>query len=132
MKQRIAPPPAAGVRRQWAELPVGIRRSVEEWLGSPVLQAATQPMGFSPGVAARLTTAAGTRAFLKAIGPGPNPDSVELHRQEAAIVQALPAAAPVPRLRWYHEDRESGWVLLLFEDVEGRHPAQPWREDELD
>src|SRR5262249_20892825 len=92
----------------------------------------SQPTGFSPGVAARLTTAGGERAFLKAIGPEPNPASVEMHRQEAAIVRALPAAAPVPRLRWYHDDGDTGWVLLLFEDLEARHPAQPWRADELD
>ena len=30
------------------------------------------------------------------------------------------------------DDDDRGWVLLLFEDVDGRHPAQPWRPDELD
>jgi thiamine kinase-like enzyme len=39
--------------------------------------------------------------------------------------------APVPRLRWSYDEGDDGWVLLLFEDVEGRHPREPWREKEL-
>src|SRR5262249_55842377 len=49
----------------------------------------------------------------------------------ARIVAALPAGAPVPRLLWSYDEGESGWVALGFEDVEGRHPAQPWRPEEL-
>ena len=30
------------------------------------------------------------------------------------------------------DDEDRGWVLLLFEDVDGRHPTQPWRLDQLD
>jgi hypothetical protein len=44
-------------------------------------------------------------------------------------VAALPPAASVPRLHWIHD--EDGWVALGFDDIEGRMPAQPWREDEL-
>ena len=25
-----------------------------------------------------------------------------------------------------------GWVVLVFEDIEGRHPTQPWVPEELD
>ena len=92
-------------------------------------QAATQPGGFSPGVAARLTTVDGRRAFVKAISSHPNPDSPAFHRREARISAQLPARAPVPRLLSTFDDGE--WVVLLFEDVEGLHPAVPWREDEL-
>jgi aminoglycoside phosphotransferase (APT) family kinase protein len=42
----------------------------------------------------------------------------------------MPAGAPVPRLHWTHED--DGWVVLGFEDVEGRHPTLHWQEDDLD
>src|SRR5206468_2520081 len=89
----------------------------------------TQPGGFSPGVAARLRCAGGRRAFVKALGPEPNPDSREYHRVEARITAALPAGAPVPRLLASY-DRD-GWVVLLFEDVDGTTPALPWRPDEL-
>jgi Ser/Thr protein kinase RdoA (MazF antagonist) len=124
-------PPAAGVRFQWRDLPVPVRAAVERWLGSGIRSATTQARGFSPGVAARLQTADGRRVFIKAVGPEPNPGSVGIHRQEARIVPMLPANAPVPRLLWTHDEGEDGWVLLLFEDIEGWHPHEPWREDEL-
>ena len=125
-------PPAAGVRVEWQELPARVRAAVEGWLGSPVVEARTQPGGFSPGAAARLRAADGRRAFLKAIGPELNPDAPGFHRREARVVAALPASAPVPRLLWSHDEGDDGWVALLFEDVAGRHPALPWRADELD
>ena len=109
-----------------------VRAALEEWLGAPVAAAATQPEGFSPGVAARLRLSDGRRFFVKAAGPEPNPVTAGVHRREAASVAHMPAETPVPRLLWCYDEGEGGWVLLLFEDVEGRHPAQPWRDDELD
>jgi len=94
-----------------------------------VARADSQPGGFSPGVAARLTTIDGRRAFVKAISSDPNPNSPAFHRQEARIAAQLPATAPVPRLLWTFDDGE--WVVLLFEDIDGSHPAVPWRDDEL-
>jgi Ser/Thr protein kinase RdoA (MazF antagonist) len=35
----------------------------------------------------------------------------------------------VPRLLWSHD--EDGWVALGFEDVDGRHPYEPWTENDL-
>jgi aminoglycoside phosphotransferase (APT) family kinase protein len=71
------------------------------------------------------------------VGAQPNADSPRFHRREARIVGALPEdlSLPVPRLRWVHDDYdggEHGWVLLAFDDVDGRHPRQPWQSDELD
>ncbi|NJP45996.1 aminoglycoside phosphotransferase family protein [Actinacidiphila epipremni] len=123
-------PPARGVRTPWEALPPDVRAAVESRLGSPVLVAATQPAGFSPGVAARLRLADGRRAFVKAVSAAQNPESPRLHRDEARIAGALTAAVPAPRLLAAIE--ADGWVALLFEDVEGRHPAQPWVPHELD
>ena len=55
-----------------------------------------------------------------------------IHRREARIVAALPDVAAVPRLLWSYDEGDAGWVVLVFEDVEGQHPAQPWRSDELE
>jgi hypothetical protein len=93
-----APPPPSGVRMQWAALPELVRAAVEAHLGAPVVEAVTQPGGFSPGVAARLRTADGRRAFVKAVGTELNPDSPKIYRDEVRITAALPASAPVPRL----------------------------------
>jgi|DewCreStandDraft_2_1066082.scaffolds.fasta_scaffold01353_7 aminoglycoside phosphotransferase (APT) family kinase protein len=125
-------PPAAGVRLAWEELPARRRDAVEAWLGSPVVAAVAQQSGFSPGVAARLRTADGRRVFVKAAGPEPNPVTPAMHRRESAILRALPPEAPVPRLLWSCDEGEQGWVVLAMEDVDGRHPALPWRMDELE
>src|SRR3954466_4793576 len=63
-------PAAEGVRLPYYDLPVQIRAWVEAALGSRVVSAVTQEGGFSPGVAARLVGADGTRAVVKA-GPSP-------------------------------------------------------------
>jgi hypothetical protein len=94
-----------------------------------VVEAVTQPGGFSPGVAARLKTATGKRAFVKAVGPVPNPESPDIHRAEARIAASLPEGTPAPRLLGFFD--QDGWVALMFEDIEGHLPAQPWAADEL-
>ncbi|WP_204018226.1 aminoglycoside phosphotransferase family protein [Sphaerimonospora thailandensis] len=124
-----SPPPAEGVRIPWSAVPEDLRLAVERHLGDRVTEAVTQCGGFSPGVAARLRLAGGGRAFVKAVGPRPNPHSPGFHRAEARVAAALPADVPAPRLLASF-DRD-GWVVLLFEDVEGRMPAQPWVPGEL-
>lgn len=126
------PPDASGLRLDWSEVPERVRVAVESRLGSPVVSAASQSAGFSPGVAARLRLADGRRVFAKAVGPEPNASAPAVHRREARITAALPEEAPVPRLLFSHDEGEGGWVVLFFEDVEGRNPAVPWREGELD
>lgn len=129
MSQEQFPPPAEGVRIPWSAVPENLRLAVERHLGDRVAEAVTQPGGFSPGVAARLRLTGGGRAFVKAVGPEPNPDSPAFHRAEARVAAALPADVPAPRLLASFD--QDGWVVLLFEDVEGRLPAQPWEPDEL-
>jgi aminoglycoside phosphotransferase (APT) family kinase protein len=126
---RDNPPPAAGVRVHWEQLPDWVRRTIETRLGGDVVEAVTQPGGFSPGLAARLRLNDGRRVFVKAVSEKSNPDTPVMHRREAQIVAALPASAPVPRLLWTHD--EGGWVMLAFEDVDGRHPGAPWTEADL-
>lgn len=63
-----------------------------------MVQAVTQPGGFSPGVAARLLLTDGSRAFVKAVSPDQNGDTPTLHRREAVVAAALPSGVPVPKL----------------------------------
>jgi len=127
-----APPPAEGVRPAWSTLPDAVRSELEGWLGSAVETVESQAGGFSPGIASRIRTADGVRYFVKAVGPLPNPDSPGMHRREAQVLAEMPDGVDVPCLLWSHDDEESGWVLLVFQDIEGRHPQMPWRLDELD
>lgn len=127
--RRPAAPPAAGVRIAWWDVPAAQRARVEDALGSRIVEAVTQAGGFSPGAAARLRLADGRRAFAKAVSAAQNPDSPDFHRREARIAAALPAEVPAPRLLAAFD--EDGWVVLVFEDVDGTPPAQPWRREEL-
>lgn len=118
-----------GSRLTWQEMPKGLRSLIEQRLGSSVVEARSQPGGFSPGLAARLRLADGGSVFVKAAGPEPNPDTPEVHREEVKIARELPEGIPTPRLLWTMD--EAGWVILAFEDIEGQPPQLPWRQDEL-
>src|SRR5580698_10985283 len=125
-----AAPPARGVRLAWAAVPRTMRQQAGSYLAGRIVGAETQPGGFSPGAAVRLRLADGRRAFAKAVGPELIPDSPGIYWSEARIAARLPATVPAPRLLASFEDSE--WVMLLFEDIDGRLPAQPWIPGELD
>jgi hypothetical protein len=113
----------------WADLPASVRKSVEDLLGAKVVSGLSQPTGFSPGVASRLQLADGRSVFVKAVGPVPNPQTSELHREEARILACMPDNAPIAKLLGFCDDGE--WAALVLEDVIGSHPKLPWRRDEL-
>jgi hypothetical protein len=130
-----SPPPAAGAKVAWEDLPAAVRLAVEDACGAAVVRAQGQPGGFSPGVAARLRCADGSRAFVKAVSELANPDTPRMHRQEAGVLAALDpliasGAVPAPRLRGRVD--LGGWTVLVLDDIEGVHPRLPWRPDELD
>jgi aminoglycoside phosphotransferase (APT) family kinase protein len=118
-----------GSRLDWEQLPAAVHQALQARLGSPVVHAATQPGGFSPGLAARLRLADGRQVFVKAAGPDPNPHTPALHRAEAHITANLPPTTPSPRLLWSYD--QHGWVALAFEDIEGKLPTLPWQPGEL-
>lgn len=100
-----------------------------------MIRAETQPGGFSPGVAARVGCADGSRWFVKAASADLNADAPRLHRQEASVLADLdPVIAarhlPVPRLRGTAE--LGPWFALIVDDVAGRQPALPWQDEQLD
>ncbi|WP_306212313.1 phosphotransferase family protein [Actinoplanes sp. RD1] len=125
---------AVGVRIGWADLPRHIRARVEAALGGPVASARSQHGGFSPGTADRVMTRDGRRAFVKAVSTGLNPTSVAMARREARVTSLMPPGAPVPRLLDAFEDDTDGetWMVMVLEDIEGRHPHTPWTADEVD
>ncbi len=127
-------PPAEGARVAWEDVPEPVRRRIEHVCGAPVVAAQTQPGGFSPGVAARLRCADGTRCFVKAVSAEANPDSPRMHRVEARVIRDLDALItagrlPIPRL-WGTVDA-GPWFALVLDDVDGHHPALPWQDGEL-
>ncbi len=127
-------PAAEGVRVDWDAVPGPVRAGIEQICGAPVVRAATQPGGFSPGVAARVLCADGRRCFIKAVSAEANPDSPAMHRREAQVLRALdPLIASgelaAPRLRGMTD--VGHWTALVLDDVDGRQPSVPWQAGEL-
>ena len=119
-----------GVRLEWADLPVEVRRGIEHVLGARVIEAVSQRGGFSPGVAARVRLSDGRRLFVKAAGYATNPDSPEINRREAMVAASLPSSVPAPRFVASFD--EGGWVALVFQEADGHPPQLPWRSSELE
>lgn len=119
-----------GARLAWHDIPEPVRAGVERLLGGPVVEARSQPGGYSPGSADRVVAATGRRAFVKAAGLSVNADTPRIHRAEAAVTALLPAGVPAPGFigAVEHED----WIALVLEDVEARHPSTPWKKRELE
>jgi hypothetical protein len=116
-------------RPTYDALPSVVRAWADEALGSRVCAWTSEPGGFSPGVAARVTCVDGTLAFLKAVSADVNPVSPGMHRTEAKVTAALPPSLGSPRLLASYDD--GTWVALLFEQVDGRPPLSPWQPAEL-
>ncbi|PRY38093.1 phosphotransferase [Umezawaea tangerina] len=116
-------------RITWPDLPLHIRSTVESILGDTVTTAVSQQGGFSPGTADRVTTSTGLRAFVKAVSTAQNAHSPALHRREILATSTLPSTVPAPHLLGSHDDGD--WVVLVLEDIEGRHPKTPWTQEEL-
>lgn len=114
----------------WPDLPAPVRAWVEETLGSPVVSWQGQVGGYSPGTADRLVCADGTRAFCKAVGSSPNPETPDIHREEITVASQLPATVPCAHLLGSFDDGD--WVALLLTDIEGRHPSLPWCREEYE
>lgn len=120
---------SGGQRLEWGEVAPSVRASVEERLGSRVVEARNEPGGFSPGVAARCLLADGRRVFIKAVSPEQNPQACRIHRREAEVASQLPEDLPVPRLLAVVDDGQ--WVALVLDEIDGRQPEEPWTHGQL-
>jgi hypothetical protein len=116
-------------RLTWPHLPPAVRALIEERCGSPVVDAASQGGGFTPGFASVLTCEDGSRHFVKAASTRAQKMFADSYREEVRKLEALPESVPAPRLLWSHD---GDWMVLETEYVEGRAPRRPWRAADLD
>lgn len=120
---------ASKSRMLWHQVPASIQAEVGRIAGSGVVAAQNCPGGFSPGLASRLRFKHGMRLFVKAMDGEAWPHEAVTYRTELAIAAALPETVPAPRLHGSVDDGR--WVVLVFEDIDGREPAQPWTVTDL-
>ena len=124
-----APSGATARRLEWQFLPRAVREEVEERCGSPVVAAASQGAGFTPGFASVLSCADGSRHFVKAASVKAQRMFADSYREEARKLGLLPEGVPAPRLQWVIDE---DWVVLGIEYVEAHNPPRPWRAGDLD
>ncbi|MGW6740412.1 phosphotransferase family protein [Streptomyces sp. NPDC055025] len=117
-------------RIPWSGLPRSVSAGIEDVLQGRVTAAHSQQGGFSDGLAVRLELSDGRRAFAKAVDAVAAPGVGAFHRREIGVAGGLPSGVPASRLLGSFDDGE--WVALVFEDIDGALPAQPWRETELE
>ena len=118
-----------GNRLRWEDAPAVLRARIESLAGSRVSAAESSRGGFSPGLASALTLDDGRRIFAKAASGSTSDVAVELYRREREVVTRLPSS--VPHARLLLADESDGWIVLLYEQVDGRHPV-PGRPADLD
>lgn len=110
-------------------MPPAVRAWAEDLLGDEIVEAVSQAGGFSPGTADIVSTAGGTRAFIKAAGLELNEHTPGIHRDEARISAALPASRVLPRMIGTFDDGD--WVALAFDVIDGSPPALPWSRPDI-
>jgi len=109
-------------RHAWGAVPPAVRAEVGARLGSPIGTVTSCTGGFTPGLAAVLSSADGSSAFVKALpvdGPG-----AATYRREMVVAAALPPEVPAPTFRYAVE--RDGWLLLCFTAIPGRAAGEPW------
>lgn len=125
---------AAGVRLPFADLPDAVRGWIAHALGGEITSSDDKVGGFSPGVAAVVTTDGGARGFVKAVGSSINTESVAFHRAENAVMARLPPAESVLRPVASESLQVDGedWEIMIFPVIDGDPPRHPWSARDVD
>jgi aminoglycoside phosphotransferase (APT) family kinase protein len=111
------------------DVPLEVRRAIEDELGAPIVDWENRGAGYGPGLAAACRLADGRAVFVKAVSAAQNPDSPGMHRRELVVGRQLPATVPAPALLAGHDDGD--WVIAAWELVLGRQPGTPWTAGDL-
>jgi len=118
---------ARGRRLDFSALPIHIVRTIDIALGDPIVSTTSIDHGFSPGVACIAKTFGGQEFFLKAASSVPSEHAGAFHRKEIVVASRLGPDVPTARFVWSFDEGAPGWVVLVYEVVDGHTPELPWR-----
>ena len=119
---------SGGNRPDWGDLADDVKARIERLVGGRVVGSRPAVGGYSPGFASTLTTADGTRHFVKAMSDELTPGGPDLYRRERDVLRRLPPASPTAHLTATADDGE--WIVLVYDQIDGRIP-DPSRPDDL-
>lgn len=125
---------AAGVRGRFQDLPSAVVEWVAGELGGPVTAVRNAVGGFSPGVAAVVSSPSGRALFVKAVGAATNAEAVRFYSRERDAAAQLPHVDGIvlPTNGTELEVDGQPYVVLVFPALDGAPPRHPWRAAELD
>ncbi|MBA2560775.1 MAG: hypothetical protein H0V07_13005, partial [Propionibacteriales bacterium] len=133
----VIPVRATASRPGWEQLPLSVRKLIEQTAGGSVVGSESAGTGFTPGFASCLDLTDGGRIFVKAASSADDalhgwPLS-DAYRDEVRKLTALPGGIGAPALRWHRDVELDGvqWFVAAFEYVDGSPPRRPWRLDQL-
>ena len=116
----------------FVDLPSAVTEWIAGCLGGPIGAVADQHGGFSPGIAAVVTTSAGSRGFVKAVSSSVNAESLRFHRAENAVMARLPklpcVVSPIATASLDVDGAE--WEVAVFPVIDGSTPGHPWTLDD--
>lgn len=116
-----------GVRPPWSTVPSHLVAEIESWLGGAIDTVSEVRGGFTPTVAARISS--GTRSlFVKVCEAGAHARSAAMFRDEIRIAAALPE---IPQLAPLRHALDGDWIALAFDDLRGAPPPLPWSPADL-
>ena len=115
-------------RKEWADLPKGLRSSISAQVPGAVFGVEASDGGFSvDAVVGVLLSDAPVGRFIKAV-PEHHPSAPD-YRLEAEILSGMPPRAPVARMHQLIET--DGWIALVLDALPGRVAREPWTMHDL-
>ena len=117
----------------FTQLPDAVTSWIEQTLGGPITSVVDKQGGFSPGVAAVVTTDR-AHGFVKAVGASINTQSVEFHRAESSVMARLPITESVllPLASTSMQVDGDEWDVMVFPAIDGTTPRHPWAAADLE
>ncbi len=105
----------ASARAAWPELPSRLRSEIEQVVGDRVVAVTDIPVGFSPGLLARLDLQNEEPVFVKIASAAVNARTPLMHLREGEVLAALDSEVPAARLIGTIRHEDWAGIATVFE-----------------
>ncbi|WP_044640477.1 phosphotransferase [Risungbinella massiliensis] len=112
----------------WRDVPLEVRREIENYLGSPVIKAYRVFGGFGPSATFRLILEDGRTIFAKGAGKGSTSVNWSGVEWEEWVYQNIEVIRPLSPA-YFGSVKTKEWHLLFLEDLTTSHKVPPWTEE---
>ncbi|WP_276356128.1 aminoglycoside phosphotransferase family protein [Cohnella caldifontis] len=113
---------------KWRDVPVELRKQVEEIMGSSIRTATQVFGGYGPSATFRIFLEDGRTLFAKGAGLGSVPENWRVLPTEETVYREVAAISSICP-RYFGSVKVEGWHLLLLEDLKNTKKVPPWTEE---